>query len=306
MENFKDRVNELVKYVKKYPEFIGEIMEVYQSFDLVKVRELFNNLDITVPYTKLPTYEGYLRNKEDIDRIIMSKDAYTVKIEQLDQDYINDYNTKDVYGKIAHIYNEIMNRFWPFGRDEAMTWLSPLTNEKILEIGIGPGMNFKYYPNDCIVVGIDFTEQMIKLAKEEIERTGKKNISVYNMDAHQMTFSDSTFDKVYSFASLSTVRNPFRVMKEVKRVCKDGGIVVFLEPIKSNIKEVALLQYLLQPIGREIGEVWIKGLPAYTILYHSFLDLFAILEELGFKVKKDKSFDPYSNAYLIQCINKKV
>ena len=307
MHSIKYSLDQLVEYSREYPEFMSEIMALHQCYDLPALQRFFEELDLTQPYVGPPKHKGYLRYKAEIDRIIQHSDAYSVQVDVLDQDYMDDEHLARVYTEATGMYDEVVDSHFPTPRGEGMSWLELKPGDKVLEIGIGPGSTFSYYPNYCDVIGIDISEGMINAARERIQRLGTKNISVSLMDAHKTRFPDDSFDKVLLFTSLCVVRNPFRVMKELKRISRPSARIVMFEPIKSSIEEVAVLQYLFQPIGSQMGHVWIEDFPAYCVPYNSYLDLFSILDELHFEVDRKKAYDPvYDIVHLVRCENQKV
>ncbi|MDO9141269.1 MAG: class I SAM-dependent methyltransferase, partial [Methylobacter sp.] len=65
----------------------------------------------------------------------------------------------------------------------------------ILEVGVGTGKNFDYYPADARITAIDFSEQMLKQAEK---KRGRKNVNVELelMDVQSLYFADNSFDTV--------------------------------------------------------------------------------------------------------------
>ena len=92
---------------------------------------------------------------------------------------------------------------------------------KTLEVGIGTGKNIPYYPADVDLTGIDFSEKMISKAKEKV--AGGKNIKLMEMDAENMKFDDNSFDTVVTSCVFCSVPDPIQGLKEIRRVCKNGG-----------------------------------------------------------------------------------
>lgn len=298
-------IKKILDYLRNYPDFLSEIMQLHQAYDLDKLRSFFEELDLSRPYSKKPMHKSYIEYKQEMDKVIMKPDTYSISVEKLDQDFLDVEHVIRCFDSSAEDYDAIVNKFWPFGRKEAMEILDPQYREKILEVGIGPGSNFQLYPKGCEIVGIDISEEMVKKAKQKALQL-QKDIRVLLMDAHSIDFPQNYFDKVYSFYALCDVRNPFKVTNEIKRVCKPGGIVVFFEPIKSTIDEVAVLQFLFWPIGKLMGHVWIEGFPAYKIPYNSYLMLLETLRELTLRIETDIVFDPpYEIVHLIKCVNSK-
>ncbi|MCK4421683.1 hypothetical protein KAW48_07780, partial [candidate division WOR-3 bacterium] len=101
------------------------------------------------------------------------------------------------------------------------------------------------------------------------------------------------------------VRDPLTVLKEIQRVCKPNGRIVIFDIIKSEISEVAVLQYLFRPIAKEMGAIYVEFSPPYVISYDSFLDLFNLFENLSIKVDEVLYSDPYKTAVLLRYTNQK-
>ena len=142
--------------------------------------------------------------------------------------------------KIKKRYNRIA-RFYDF-LDKPMEmfvsrWREKLLSEvqgKVLEVGIGTGRNIGYYPKDADVTGIDFSERMIEIANQKAR--DYSNVKVQVMDAEQMEFNDNCFDTVITSCVFCSVPDPVQGLKEIRRVCKNGGKVVMLEHMKSEKK----------------------------------------------------------------------
>ena len=97
-----------------------------------------------------------------------------------------------------------------------------------LEIGIGTGLNFPYYPKGVQVFGIDLSENMLDEAHYKAESLGIKP-HLNEMDAEELAFPDKSFDTVLSTLTLCGMENPNQVISEMARVCKPDGRLLFLE-----------------------------------------------------------------------------
>lgn len=150
------------------------------------------------------------------------------------------------YDRIAPIY-EIIDLpleifFFRKWRNEALSDLSG----KILEVGVGTGRNLKFYPIDCRVIGIDKSTGMLKRAREKAE--GRKNITLYSMDAERLEFPDNSFDYVVTTFVLCTIPDPVKALKEMRRVLKPSGELIALEHVHSNYSFVDCIEHLINPI----------------------------------------------------------
>ncbi len=130
---------------------------------------------------------------------------------------------------------------------------SRVESSHVLEIGVGTGNNFPYYPPDAEMTAIDFSEGMLKRAKNRASRH-KVKVDLRQMDVQNMKFADNTFNTVASTLVFCSVPDPVRGIKEVARVCKPGGKVILLENDFNSVPIISWLAKLANPLAvRMIG-----------------------------------------------------
>jgi ubiquinone/menaquinone biosynthesis C-methylase UbiE len=102
---------------------------------------------------------------------------------------------------------------------------------RILEVGCSTGYITRHVAQkfDCEIVGVDISEILIELAREESERLNLANASFERASAESLPFVDSSFDIVYGEAITALVSDPVMVLKEYRRVLKKGGKVATLD-----------------------------------------------------------------------------
>ena len=61
-------------------------------------------------------------------------------------------------------------------------------------------------------------------------------MQLLEMDAENMNFNDNSFDTVITSCVFCSVPDPVQGLKEIKRVCKNGGKIVMLEHVRSHKK----------------------------------------------------------------------
>ena len=64
--------------------------------------------------------------------------------------------------------------------------------DRVLEVGVGTGINLALYPREAKVTGIDFSEEMLEKARERVERKGVRNARLLQMDATDLKFDDGS------------------------------------------------------------------------------------------------------------------
>jgi ubiquinone/menaquinone biosynthesis C-methylase UbiE len=136
----------------------------------------------------------------------------------------------------------------------------------ILEVGVGTGKNFDYYPADARITAIDFSQEMLKQAAH---KKARKNISVELnlMDTQSLSFADNSFDTVIGSFVFCSVPLPIKGLKELYRVCKPGGQVLLLEHVLSSKPVIAKIMNFMNPaivalVGANINRNTIKNIKA--------------------------------------------
>lgn len=164
----------------------------------------------------------------------------------------NDF-VERVYDKIARVYDLTFGPTLHPGRLIALERMGINPGDKILEVGVGTGINASLYPKHCHVTGIDFSALMLEKARERVIKKGVTNIRLQEMDAANLTFANDSFDIVYAPYVISVVSDPVRVVNEMRRVCKPGGKIVILNHFRSHTPVVARLERAISPFTVHIG-----------------------------------------------------
>ena len=133
-----------------------------------------------------------------------------------------------LYQRIAPFYDLIYGALLQPGRQLAMTRLAPRPGERILEIGVGTGLDLVTYPDGCMVVAIDLSASMIARADARRRRHCLEHVALCRMDAARLGFASQSFDAVYAPYVINLVPDPVAVAREMLRVCRLEGRVVLL------------------------------------------------------------------------------
>lgn len=138
--------------------------------------------------------------------------------------------------------------------------------EHILEIGVGTGKNFEYYPLSARMTAIDFSDKMLEVARRKKKRK-KIDVDLHCMDVESLDFADNCFDTVVASFVFCSVPSPRKGLKEIYRVLKPGGQIVLLEHVLSSKPALAKLMNWLNPlvlslVGANINRQTIKNVQA--------------------------------------------
>jgi phosphatidylethanolamine/phosphatidyl-N-methylethanolamine N-methyltransferase len=125
--------------------------------------------------------------------------------------------------------------------------------DRILEVGVGTGINTSLYPRNCQVTGIDLSTSMLEKARERVKREALRNVRLLEMDAASLTFANDSFDIVYAPYLVSVVPDPVQVVKEMRRVCRPGGRIIILNHFRSANVILSRIERAISPFTVHIG-----------------------------------------------------
>ncbi|AMQ19621.1 class I SAM-dependent methyltransferase [Thermococcus peptonophilus] len=160
--------------------------------------------------------DGYVKNCEKYDRFSRSYDLFEAPVER---------------GAFSRYRKRALR----------------LAEGKVLEVGVGTGKNFSYYPRNVEVIGVDFSKGTLEKAERRRRELGLKNVRLLHTDVQNLEFEDSTFDTAVSTFVFCTVPDPVKGLREVYRVLKPGGKAIFLEHMKSGSKLLNVPLYMMEP-----------------------------------------------------------
>src|SRR5947209_20021182 len=104
---------------------------------------------------------------------------------------------------------------------------------------------------------------MLDKARDRVVREGIHNVRLLEMDAADLKFADGTFDIVYAPYLISVVPDPVAVAREMYRVCRPGGRVIFLNHFRSNNRLLATVERAISPLTVHVGFKSDLDLPAF-------------------------------------------
>jgi phosphatidylethanolamine/phosphatidyl-N-methylethanolamine N-methyltransferase len=174
----------------------------------------------------------------------------------------NDF-VEGVYEKLARVYDLTFGPTLHPGRLVALEGMGLRPGDRVLEVGIGTGINAPLYPRSCYVTGIDFSASMLEKARERVERKGLRNVQLLEMDAANLSFPDDSFDVVYAPYVISVVPDPVQVVREMRRVCRPGGKIIILNHFRSRNRLLSCVERALSPLTVHIGFKCDLDLPGF-------------------------------------------
>jgi phosphatidylethanolamine/phosphatidyl-N-methylethanolamine N-methyltransferase len=193
---------------------------------------------------------------------ILGSDAATraLSVTAVENDFV-----AGVYEKLASVYDFTFGPVLHPGRVDAIDRMGIRPGDRVLEVGVGTGINASLYPSYCSVTGVDFSSSMLEKARERVARKGVRNVRLLEMDAANMKFADDSFDIVYAPYVISVVPDPVAVTREMHRVCRPGGRIVILNHFRSKARFGAWLERIIAPFTLYLGFKSDLDLPAFLV-----------------------------------------
>ncbi|WP_371018403.1 class I SAM-dependent methyltransferase [Pseudalkalibacillus sp. JSM 102089] len=120
----------------------------------------------------------------------------------------------------------------------------------VLELSVGTGTNFPLYPNIRSLTAVDFSEEMVRYAREAAKET-RYPCTIIEEDVEVVVFKENSFDTVVSTLSMCSYPHPNVVLEQMAKWCKPGGQVLLFEHGISSNRIVSHLQKKLDPVLSE-------------------------------------------------------
>jgi demethylmenaquinone methyltransferase/2-methoxy-6-polyprenyl-1,4-benzoquinol methylase len=208
-----------------------------------------------------------------------------------------------MFDNIAFRY-DFLNHFLSFGIDrcwrrKAVKIISEThKNPEILDVATGTGdlAIAALKLNPAKITGIDISHKMLEKGKEKIIKKGYSDrIELLNGDSEDIPFNENSFDVAMVAFGVRNFADPLKGLSEMRRVIRDGGLVMILEfskPSKFPFRQIYNFYFMrILPL---IGSLFSKNRNAYTYLPESvmkfpdneqFIDL---MERAGFSNVRQK------------------
>lgn len=161
---------------------------------------------------------------------------------------------KSAYRRQARYYDRIFGPIFEPGRKKALEMMQPLNGKRVLEVGVGTGISLPQYPQDCEIVGIDVSREMLDIAERRRREEGLENVeALLEMDAENLSFREDSFDLVIAMYVASVVPNPDQLMAEMARVCRPGGRILVVNHFASRNPVIRVLEKGISPLSHLLG-----------------------------------------------------
>jgi len=122
-----------------------------------------------------------------------------------------------------------------------------ITGPTALEVGVGTGKNFPYYPSGVQIVGVDLSPRMLMRARRKASNRDL-SVELREMDVQNLDFPDHRFDTVFATFVFCSVPDPVDGLRELRRVCRPSGRLLLLEHMRPGNFVLGLIFDVLNPM----------------------------------------------------------
>ena len=130
----------------------------------------------------------------------------------------------------------------------------PLAEGKVLEIGIGSGLNLPFYDKAKIdeIWGLDPSEELSEMAKQVADEESME-VKFISSGAEDIPLPDNYFDTVLVTYTMCTIPEVQRANQEIRRVLKDDGKMIFCEHGEAPDQNIRKWQNRINPFWGKLA-----------------------------------------------------
>lgn len=135
------------------------------------------------------------------------------------------------------------------GRKRAIERLDLGSDDRILILGSGPGVDLEYLPDGASITAVDITPAMVRRTAARADRLGL-SVDATVGDAGALPYGDDSFDAVLLHLVLSVVPDPDAVVAETARVLDPEGRVSIFDKFVPEGRDPSLPRRAINPVTR--------------------------------------------------------
>jgi ubiquinone/menaquinone biosynthesis C-methylase UbiE len=133
------------------------------------------------------------------------------------------------------------------------TRVVPAAAGRVLEIGVGSGLNLPFYSRKVEhVIGLDPSPKLLSMARQAV-RSASSPVEFVEGSAEAIPLESKSVDTAVTTWTLCSIPDALRSLREMRRVLKPGGRLLFVEHGRSRDPRVEWWQDLLTPAWKRLG-----------------------------------------------------
>jgi len=157
------------------------------------------------------------------------------------------------WARFAPVYDLVFGPALAQGRKDSIA-AAERVGGRILEVGIGTGISLTQYSGKNRVVGVDYSEPMLRKAQERVKERKLKHVEALAvMDGTRLGFPDGMFDAVLAQYVITTVPDPEGTLDEIARVTRPGGEIILVNHLGAEKGLRRDFERSFAPMARKLG-----------------------------------------------------
>ena len=157
------------------------------------------------------------------------------------------------YARWAPVYDLVFGAVFDAGRKASIAAAERIGG-RILDVGIGTGISLTDYAPTNRIVGVDYSEPMLRKAHERVAEHKLAHVDALAvMDARHLGFPDAFFDVVVAQYVITAVPDPEATLDEFARVTRPGGEIILVNHLGSEAGLMRAVEQGFAPVARRLG-----------------------------------------------------
>jgi len=157
------------------------------------------------------------------------------------------------YARWAPVYDLVFGKVFERGRRASIAAAERIGG-RILDVGIGTGISLTDYARSNSIVGVDYSEAMLRKAQERVREHKLDHVAALAvMDAQRLGFADGYFDVVVAQYVITAVPDPEQSLDEFARVVRPGGEIILVNHLGAEAGFRRMFEQAFAPIARRLG-----------------------------------------------------
>jgi phosphatidylethanolamine/phosphatidyl-N-methylethanolamine N-methyltransferase len=157
------------------------------------------------------------------------------------------------YARWAPVYDLVFGKVFERGRRASIAAAERIGG-RILDVGIGTGISLTDYARSNSVVGVDYSEAMLRKAQERVCEHKLDHVAALAvMDAQRLGFADAYFDVVVAQYVITAVPDPEQCLDEFARVVRPGGEIILVNHLGAEQGFRRVFEQAFAPVARRLG-----------------------------------------------------
>jgi len=168
-------------------------------------------------------------------------------------DEIDKSTVAKAYARWAPVYDFVFGAVFDAGRKASIAAAERIGG-RILDVGIGTGISLTDYSPKNRIVGVDYSEPMLRKAHGRVMEHKLGHVDALAvMDAQRLGLPDMSFDVVVAQYVITAVPDPEATLDEFVRVVRPGGEIVLVNHLGAENGPRRLFEQGFAPIARRLG-----------------------------------------------------